>query len=406
MTIALALMLCALAGLVTSTGFLVLIVAAAVRFRRRQKEELKLQAQFPAATLLKPVCGAEPELEANLASFFEQDYPNFEIIFGARDDKDPAIEVARRISARYPRVPVKFVFSGEPQWPNAKVWSLHHMYAAAANEYLVVSDSDVRVSPDYLREVVRPLLDPKIGLVTCVYRGGPARTIWSKLEALGMSVEMTAGVIVADLVEGMKFSLGPTMAMRKDSLDATGGFPALAYYCADDFVLGQEMDRLGRTVVLSTHVIEHLPYYHSFKDAVGHQVRWMRSTRFSRPAGHLGTVLTFAMPFGVLGLAAGMVSGHWAIGTGIFAWAALNRIVMSIAAGWSVVRDPYALRNAWLYPLRDLMGFCWWCASYFGSEIVWRDGRYQLQKQGRMVLINGGGAKDGASEPIAVDHLS
>ncbi len=371
------------------------------------------KSELPPVTVLKPLCGFEPALEANLTSFFEQDYPKYEIIFGARDNRDPAIAVARRIAAFYPHVPVKFRFSGEPDWPNGKIWSLRKMARAMSHEYVVLSDSDVRVTPEYLREVVRPLLDPKVGLVTCVYRGVTAGSIWSRMEALGLSVEMTAGVVVADMLEGMTFALGPTMATRKDVLEAIGGFEALADFYADDYVLGNEVFKSGRTVVLSTHVIDNVLFYQSFQSSISHQVRWMRSTRFSRPAGHFSTALTFAMPFGLLGLIAGLLSGHWVIGTAMFGFAFVNRVVMSVAAGWGVVRDPYALRDAWLYPLRDLMGFGWWCASYFSKDMVWRKGeRYRFQVGGRMVPIGVAEEEflepvaEESSEAVAVDHLS
>jgi ceramide glucosyltransferase len=404
MIVAHIILLFALAGLISSTGFLVLIIVAAARFQRRQRAERELTSDLPPVTILKPLCGTEPALETNLASFFEQDYPEYEIVFGARDNRDPAIEVARRVSMRYPRVPVRFVFSGEPEWPNAKIWSLQKMVGAMSHDYLVLSDSDVHVTPDYLRKVVRPLLDPKVGLVTCVYRGVTAGSIWSRMEALGLSVEMTAGVVVADMLEGMTFALGPTMATRRDVLDAIGGFKVLSDYYADDYVLGNEVYKSGRTVVLSTHVIDNVLFYQSFKSSISHQVRWMRSTRFSRPAGHFSTVLTFAMPFGLLGLVAGLCSGHWAIGLAMFGLAMANRMIMSVAAGWGVVRDRYGLRDAWLYPVRDLMGFCWWAASYFSKGMVWRRGeRYRFQVGGRMVRI---GSADEASRPVAVDHLS
>ncbi len=142
-------------------------------------------------------------------------------------------------------------------------------------------------------------------MVTCLYRGRPTGGIWSKLEALGMSVEMTSGAIVANLLEGMKFALGPTMAIRRDALDAVGGFEPLADYCADDYVLGREVAESGRQVVMSQHVIDHVVINRSFAESMRHQIRWMKSTRFSRCAGHAGTALTFAMPFGILGLVAG-----------------------------------------------------------------------------------------------------
>ncbi len=222
------LLLIGAAGLVTSTGYLLLVMLAAARFRRGRKMVAAAERACPPVTLLKPLCGLEPGLEAHIISFFEQQYPDFEIIFGARQADDPGLKLARRISTRYPSVPVKVVVTGEPWRPNAKVCSLVKMYARAAHDYLIISDSDVKVGPNYIADVVQPLLDPNNGMVTCLYRGLPTGGLWSKLEALGMSVEMTSGALVANLLEGMKFALGPTMAIRRDALDAVGGFEPLA----------------------------------------------------------------------------------------------------------------------------------------------------------------------------------
>jgi ceramide glucosyltransferase len=381
------LLLIGTAGLVTSTGYLLLVMIASVRVRRQRRSATDRPLQFPPVSLLKPVCGLEPGLEGHLTSFFEQLYPSYEIIFGARYEGDPALDVVRRISASYPSVPVKIVVAGEPWRPNAKVCSLVKMYEQACHDYLIVSDSDVAVEPNYIAEVVQPMLDPRNGMVTCLYRGRPTGGLWSKLEALGMSVEMTAGAIVANLIEGMKFALGPTMAIRRDALDPIGGFEPLADYCSDDYVLGRDVAESGRKVVMSHHVVDHVVINRNFASSMQHQIRWMKSTRCSRRAGHAGSALTFAMPFGLFGLIGACGLHQWAMGIGLFAVAYMNRVVLSIVAGWGVVRDGRALRSAWLYPLRDSMGFAFWCASYLGRTIVWRGERYRLEECGRMVLV-------------------
>jgi len=379
------LLLVGAAGLVTSTGYLVLAVIAAARFRREGLRANRDYSEFPPVTLLKPVCGLEPGLEEHLTSFFEQQYPGYEIIFGARHLDDPALDVVRRVRARYPSVAVQIVATGEPWRANAKVCSLVRMYEHASYDYLIISDSDVKVDPNYITEVVQPLMDPQTGLVTCLYRGKPTGGVWSKLEALGMSVEMTAGAIVANLVEGMKFALGPTMAVRRDALDEIGGFEPLADFCADDYVLGKEVANSGRRVAMSNHVIEHVVINRQCWSSVQHQVRWMKSTRCSRHLGHAGTGLTFAMPFGIAGLVAGAALHQWVLGLGLLAAAYLNRVMLSLVAGWGVVRDKESARLAWLYPLRDLMGFIFWCASYGGRRIIWRGEWYRLANGGRMV---------------------
>jgi ceramide glucosyltransferase len=400
-----ALLWLALVGLVACTVFLGLVLVAVRRHLRRQST-FSFEAPLPPVTLLKPLHGLEPELERNLESFFVQDYPDFEIIFGARDGNDPALTIVRKLHQRHPKVKAKIVISGNPDKPNAKICSLDKMDAAASNVYLVISDSDVRVEPNYLREVVLPLLDPKVGLVTCLYRGVPTGGLWSRLEALGMSVEMTSGVVVADMLEGMRFALGPTMAVRRDALEKAGGFGALSGYCADDYVLGKRIFEAGYRVVLSHHVIDHIVLGRSFRSSALHQVRWMKSTRFSRPAGHIGAGLTYAMPFGLLGMIVALVTGHWWLGAGFLAWAVLNRVVMAIASGLWVVRDRRALQYCWLYPVRDFTGFCFWCASFFGNTIVWRGERYRLEQDGKMARVGGPPAEPSSSGPVTVDNLA
>jgi ceramide glucosyltransferase len=379
------LLLFSVVGTVSSTGYLILVIVASSRFRRAGERTDK--AGLPPVTLLKPLHGLEPFLERNLESFFQQDYPEFEIIFGARDAHDPALGVVQSLHARYPGVKTQVVLSGAPLYPNAKVFALEKMIPRATAPYLVITDSDVCVRRDCLRDVVAPLLDPANGMVTCLYRGLPAGGFWSRLEALGMSVELSSGVLVANMLEGMKFALGPTMAIRRELLESIGGMAALSQYCADDYILGNLAHGAGKRVVLSTHVIGHVAMNTSFRASLTHQIRWMRSTRFSRSAGHVGTGLTYAMPFGLLGLIAGVFGKTPELGVALFAATYLNRVIQAVATGWNVVGDRASLRLCWLYPLRDLMGFIVWCCSFAGREIVWRNERYRLVADGKMVRV-------------------
>jgi ceramide glucosyltransferase len=372
-----------LLGLLTSSAFGGLVIAALWRFLARRRAQKP--AFMPAVSLFKPLHGTEPNLEAHLESFFRQDYPEYEIIFGARVSSDPGMQAARRVAARYPRVPVKYVLTGEPWHVNAKVSTLELMDKAASHDLFIISDSDVRVSPEYIREVVGPFADKSVGAVTCLYRGVANQGLWSKLEAAGMSIEMSAGVLVANLMEGMQFTLGPTMAVRRSCVDEIGGFSMLGAYCADDFVLGNAIAANGHTVVLSSHVIDHMVLNTSFADSQKHQIRWMRSTRFSRPKGHLGTCLTFSVPFGLLAGAAAWALGSHLLGVGLVVYSILSRVALAAIVGAAVVRDRNLLRTTLLYPLRDLLGFFYWAASYGNSEIVWRNQIYRLAPGGLMV---------------------
>ncbi len=377
----------ALFGTLTSTIFLGLVIAASARFKRiaRARRAQPVPSVWPPVSLLKPLHGAEPGLEEYLESFFALDYPAFEILFCARTDADAGLQLARKVAARHPEVAVQFALSGTPPWPNARCYSLSVMAPLAKHEVMIVTDSDVRVEPDFLRQIAASFADPKVGAATCLYRGvATGLGIWGLMEGLGMSVEMTAGVVTADMMEGMRFTLGPCMAVRRKALEAIGGFEKLGYYYADDFMLGNLVAAAGWQVVLSSHVIDHCIVNDGFWRNFSHQWSWMKSTRFSRPAGHLGTGLTFAAPFGLLGLLGGYVAGWPLVGWAVFGWAYLSRVLLSLIAGGWVVSDPDAVRFSWLYPLRDLMGGVLWALSYTSRKVGWRNDRFVLQKQGLM----------------------
>ena len=377
-------------GVVTTSVFAGMVLWAVPRFLRERRAALAaltVRPGFtPPLTLLKPVHGAEPGLEPHLATFFEQDYPEYEILFCARTANDAGLETARRVAARYPNIAAKFLSTGgEPDYINAKVASLELMETSAAYDILVISDSDVRVSPDYLRAVALPFADERVGAMCCPYRGVAAEGgLWARLEAVGMSVEMTSGVLVARMMEGMQFVLGPTMAFRRDAIRRMGGFAVTADYCADDFVLGNETFKLGQTVVLSTHAIDHMVINSSFWSSMKHQVRWMKSTRFSRPKGHFGTALTFSVPFGLLAWAAAAWTGHPWWGLAVFAWSVASRLALAVAVGGMVVEDRSWFGLLVLYPVRDLMGFGFWAASYWGRKILWRGRVFELLPGGKM----------------------
>lgn len=376
----------ALIGLVSSSVYLGLVAVAARRFRARRcaRSRQAVLRPAPGISVLKPIYGAEPRLKECLESFFCQQYPEFELVFAARDRDDAAWDVVHALRRQYPAVRTQTIVCGEPVHPNAKVSALEAMVARASFSYLVIADSDVRVSTRCLAEIVRPLLDPATGLVTCLYRGLSSGGFAARLEALGMSVEMPSGVLVAEMLEGMRFALGAVMATRTDVLAAIGGIGVLGNYCADDYVIGSLVHAIGKVVVLSDEVIDHVPVNLSLVASLRHQLRWMRSTRFSRTWGHVGTGLTFAMPFGLVGLFAAAAEGRWRLGVLLAAWAVANRVVQCIMVGWWTLEDRAALGWCWLYPVRDLAGFFLWWGSFLGTDIVWRGKRYALMPGGLM----------------------
>jgi len=385
----------AVVGLVSSTGFAAIVLWAVPGFLKERRLALRQMAAQPGftppLTLLKPLHGADPGLEAYLETFFQQDYPQYEILFCARSADDAGLAIAQRVAARYPAVPAKFLSTGGmPDYINAKVASLEWMEAVAAHDILVISDSDVRVTPDYLRAVALPFADPQVGGMTCPYRGVAAEGgLWARLEAVGMSVEMTSGVLAARAMEGMQFVLGPTMAFRRETIRRMGGFKVTADYCADDFVLGNQTYKLGETVVLSHHAIDHMVINADFVDSMKHQVRWMKSTRFSRPAGHFATCLSFSLPYGLAALASAAALGHWGWGLVLMGWSVATRLALAVAVGGMVVEDRRWFGLLVLYPVRDLMGFGFWLAGYWGRRVLWRGRVFELMAGGRMRAANG-----------------
>lgn len=392
-------------GLFTSTVFLGMVLEGARRFwleAVRQTVCLAVGREFlPGISLFKPLHGNEMGLESNLRTFFEQDYvqhvamaggligengvSRMEVLFCARSEADDGVAVARRVAAEYPEITTRFVISGEPWAANAKVCSLAAMAKIATHDLWVISDSDVRVTPDYLRRVLLPFEDEQVGCTTCLYRGVVSKGgLWSRLEAVGMTIEMSSGICAASLVEPVRFALGPTMVTRRARVEEIGGFESMAEYCADDFVLGNWIAKQGYKVVLSGHAIDHMVLHTNFLDSMKHQVRWMKSTRFSRPSGHFGLSLTFGVPFGVMAWVGALLLGMPAV-----AWCALlSSVAGRSLQAWVVGKYVVQERRLWvamiLFPIRDMFGLLFWALSYLNNRILWRGEVYELVEGGMM----------------------
>ena len=336
----------------------------------------------PPVSILKPLYGSDRELEKSLESFFRQDYPHYEILFSLRDESDEALPVVLALQRRFPSIPSRLLTIGPPRYHNAKVHGLEEMMRAARHEILVISDSDVRVSPQYLRSVVQPLADPAVGLVTCPSRGVPGRSIWSVLEALGMNTQYIAGVFSAWFLLGMRFALGPTMVVRKPQIRELGGFQRLGDYLADDFVLGELIAKAGYRVVLSPYIPDHLVLDESMTDSLRHRLRWERSARYSRPAGYVGQVFTHSLPLALLAWAFAPTGNLYALC--LIGICCGTRAILAWAAGWRLLRDPTLRRYWWVVPVQDLLSFAIWSWAFFGREIVWRGARFQISKTGRL----------------------
>lgn len=378
----------ALAGTVTSCIYCAMVLVGAVRFALRKRREERVESTFlPPVSVLKPLHGTEPDLEENLRRFFELDYPQFELLFCARSESDAGLQLARRVAAAYPAVPVRFLTCGEPQFPNAKMWSIALMAESAAYDTLVTTDADARVTSDYLRQFVRELEEPGRELASCLYVGKTSGGFAAQLDAVGKSVEMSAGIFVADMIERRtNFALGVSMVLRRDAFAKAGGYKELGQYYAEDFVLGHTLAAQGLGVRMANYVVRLMVLPQGFRASFVDQLRWMKSTRRSRPAGHLGSGLTYAVPFGVLGLAWGLFSGHAVLGLLWLLASCVNRWLMASVVLWALGDDRPA-KPIFIYPLRDLLGFGVWLASYRGNTTQYHGGAYSLGPGGRFARV-------------------
>jgi ceramide glucosyltransferase len=343
--------------------------------------------QLPAVSILKPFKGVDPEIWESFCSHCEQEYPEFQLIFGVSDPGDPAIEVVRKLQAKYPNLPIELIVCDRVLGANIKVSNLAQMLPAARHELLLVNDSDIRVPPDYLRKVMAPLADASVGLVTCLY-GGVASptarpTLGSRLEALGISTDFVPGVLSARFLErGLHFGLGSTLAFRRGDLEAIGGFEALLDYLADDYELGRRIASTGKKVELSAATVTtFLPAY-TLRQFFRHQLRWSRTIRDARRRGYAGLLFTFGLPWALATLlAASGAAWAWALLAMTFA----VRLAVGFAAAEVVLHDRQALRKIVLLPLRDLIAPFVWAASFMGNRVHWRGDVFDL-KDGRLAI--------------------
>lgn len=374
-----ALLLLVVAGAVV---YSLLSILAAWRYLAARPPALK---SIEPISILKPLAGLDLDLESRLRTFFEQDYAAFEILFAVRSGDDPAAQVVSKLQKQYPNIPTRLIVTGEPPYPNAKVYSLERMLVAAANDLVVMSDSDIHVRADLLRTVAAEFQDPHVGVATCPYRAVPGPSFWSRLETTGMNADFWASALVARMVEGVRFAVGPTIVARRSVLESIGGFDCLKDYLAEDFVMGKFAAEAGHGVILSSYVIDHHIDSVTLRQSVAHRLRWVRSTRRSRPMGYLGQLFTMPLPLALLLF---VVRPEW--------WPVpvIATVIRSLAAYTVSARVLKARLNWLLLPVEDLAGFCFWLAGFFGDTISWRGRRYRLYSDGRFELI----ASSGSSE--------
>jgi ceramide glucosyltransferase len=332
-------------------------------------------------TLLKPLCGTEPDLYLNLRSFCLQDYPAYQIVFGVRDAADPAIAVVRRLMQEFPALLMELAVNDAEHGSNRKVSNLINMLPYARHELLIIADSDTRVRADYLDAVTQPLLDPEVGMVTCIYRCVPVGGIWSRLGSMYINDWYMPSVLLAWLFGHRGYASGQTMALRRETLDAVGGLQAVANQLADDHRLAESVRRIGQRVVLSRYLLETVQSEPSAADLMIHELRWMRTIRVL--AGWSFNLLFVSFTLPLLGIGVALTAAEARLTWPLIALVSLTlacRIGLSSLARLGQTRIPLA--DLWLLPVRDLL-LCWiWSRALFTTRVSWRGSDYEVDRQG------------------------
>ena len=381
----------AIATLLTLAGLAYLLLAlwgARSFARHAQCRTSAPPPHHPDVTLLKPLKGIDPSMYAGLVSHCRQQYAgNFEILFGVTTLDDPAVPEIARLQAEFSHIPLRLIECPQRLGTSGKVSNLVQMLRHARYEHILINDSDIRVSPPYLTRVMGCFSDPQVGMVTAPYLGRTAEkhpTLWSRLEALGISTDFLPGVLTARTLEGgIRFGLGSTLATTKTALAKAGGLEPLTEYLADDYELGARIAAAGYRVELCPEVVETTVPAYTFRGFCDHQLRWARSTRDSRKLGYAGLGVTYALPWAIMTcIASGLALWSFTLLSVVL----LARVAVALSVGVGVLGDSQVLRDLWLLPLRDFFGLAFWAWSFAGNTVVWRGERFALSN-GRLTRV-------------------
>lgn len=339
----------------------------------------------PPITILKPLCGVEPDSYDNFTSFCQQDYPQYQVIFAVREATDPIVAIVEKIIGDFPEIDISLAIDSRVIGANLKVSNLANAVVQAKHEILLIADSDIRVRSDYLRRVVQPLAEEKVAVVTCLYKSRP-KGKFAVFEALGISTDFHPSVLTARKLEGMNFAFGSTILIRKTVLDSLGGFAAIADYLADDFKLGNLPTQLGYKVFLSDYIVEHFLTTENILNFFRHQIRWYRCIRVERFWSYLGLIFTQGTVTSLFFLIATLGS---LLGWTVLAIVWSTRLLLAWIVAVKCIKDSVAQKFLWLVPLRDIASFIIWFFGLIGNTVEWRGKQYKLSDDGKLVPVSG-----------------
>lgn len=338
----------------------------------------------PPVSNLKPIRGVDPDAYENFASFCRQDYPQYELLFCVSDKNDPAVPVLEKLAQDFPERQIRVFYGSGSTAPNDKVAKLARLVGEAKYETVVINDSDVRARPDYLRNMVAPLADPKVGAVTCLYEPIEETSLAESLQTIGMISDFYPGILVARQLDGVKFALGTSIATTRTHLAGFGGYRAIENRPGDDLLVGRLIAEQGYEVELLPYKIQTVADYQSMPDLLHKRMRWVVVMRHMRPWGHLGLLLTQGLPWSLAAIAvrptAGVALGYLGAYVGL-------RTTMSWLIGVDGLKDRALWKKLWLVPVWDAMAFCIWLVSFGRNTVRWRGGDYYI-RNGNLVPTN------------------
>lgn len=357
--------------------YYIIALVSIVRFFRAAPAKAEEESGFqPPVSILKPVRGLDPGAFANFASFCRQDYPNYEILFCVGDASDPAFPLLEKVVREFPERQIRILIGSGREAANDKVAKLVRLVDDASHEYLIISDSDVRVEPDYIRRIVARLADPRIGAVTCFYVPVEDTSCVQRLQDVGMLSDFYPGILVAKQLDGVKFALGPTIGTTRTRLRAFGGYAFLENRPADDLMVGRLIADQGYEVEILPYAISTVPDYHSLRDLFDKRLRWITVMRHMRPWGHLGLIFTLGLPWALLAVA---LHPTFAIAVGYLGGYLACRVAMTALVGAWGLRQRGVWGKTLLIPLWDALACLIWLVSFARRSIRWRGKNYLIR---------------------------
>ena len=366
-----------------SLGYLFFALIAVEHFNYKKNKKTIMENFHPSVTILKPIYGLDPDMLDNLRSFCQQDYPQYQVIFGIQDKNDPALSIVEEITKEFSKSDVSYIINTERHGTNHKVSNLINMYPYIKHEYILIADSDTRVSKNFLTQVISPFSDTKIGAVTCLYNGIANDKIASKLNAMFINNWFLPSVLISRILQPMKYCLGATMIVKRNILKKIGGFESLSNHLADDYMLGKLISNFGYRIYLSDYIVENIIEETSFKNLILHELRWARTLKQIEPLGYALTFLTDSLVLSIF--------------TGITLFITTESLILLYLPIVITLSLRVLLHNStnkminskrvteiWLIPLRDILSFCIRIISYIGNSVRWRNNTFVVDHLGLM----------------------